>query len=48
MSVMEKTDYNLTVGGKLEKIANKMNVETSDGNLTLISNKKIWSNGNKH
>ena len=43
-----KSDYNLTVGGKLEKIAEKINVEAKKGNLVLSSNKKIVSDGNKH
>ena len=43
-----KSDYNLTVGGKLEKIAEKINVEAKKGNLVLASNKKIISDGNKH
>lgn len=41
------SDYNVMVGGKLEKITNKFNVESTDGNLTMISNKKIVSDGNK-
>ena len=40
-------EYNLTVGGKLEKIAQKINVEAKTDNLILTSNKKIVSNGNK-
>ena len=47
MTINVKSDYNLTVGGTLEKIANKMNVETLKNNLTLISNKKIVADGNK-
>lgn len=43
-----KSDYNLSVGGKLEKIAEKINVEAKKGNLVLSSNKKIVSDGNKH
>lgn len=39
--------YNLKVGGKMEKIANKINVEAISSALTLTSNKKIVSNGNK-
>ena len=42
-----KNDYNLTVGGKLEKIADKINVEAKKENLVLSSNKKIVSRGNK-
>jgi hypothetical protein len=47
MTITVKNEYILTVGGKLEKIANKMNVEATHDNLTLISNKKIVSHGNK-
>lgn len=42
-----KSEYDLQVGGKLEKIANKLNVEARKGNLVLASNKKIVSDGNK-
>ena len=42
-----KSDYNLTVGGKLEKIAEKINVEATKENMILASNKKIVSTGNK-
>lgn len=48
MTITVKNDYNLTVGGKLEKIAEKINVEAKKGNLVLSSNKKIVSDGNKH
>ena len=41
-----KSDYNLSVGGKLEKIAEKINVEAKKGNLVLVSNKKIISKDN--
>ena len=47
MTITVKSNYDLTVGGTLEKIANKLNVETLKGNLLLISNKKIVSDGNK-
>ncbi|PWK02090.1 hypothetical protein BC749_101150 [Flavobacterium araucananum] len=47
-TVMVKNDYNLIVGGKLTKIANQFNMEATTENLTLISNKKITSDGNKH
>nr|WP_315247131.1 hypothetical protein [uncultured Flavobacterium sp.] len=33
--------YQLNVGGKLEKKANKLNFEATGGNLNLISGKKI-------
>lgn len=47
MFVNVKSDYNLQVGKKLEKIASKLNVEAMKGNLTLASNKKIVTDGNK-
>ncbi|MCD0476596.1 hypothetical protein LPB87_19555 [Flavobacterium sp. EDS] len=46
--VMVKNNYNLVVGGKLTKITNQFNIEATTGNLTLISNKKITADGNKH
>ncbi|WP_312079332.1 hypothetical protein [Chryseobacterium sp.] len=39
--------YNLSVGKKAEKIAQKVNAEARKGNLVLASNKKIVSHGNK-
>lgn len=39
--------YQLNVGKKVEKIANKINTEARKGNLVLASNKKIMSHGNK-
>lgn len=39
--------YNLSVGKKAEKIAQKINTEATKGNLVLASNKKIMSHGNK-
>lgn len=39
--------YNLTVGNKMVKIAEKINTEASKGNLVLASLKKIVSHGNK-
>lgn len=39
--------YELRVGVKLEKIAQVMNVEATAQNLSLASNKKIVSSGNK-
>ncbi|WP_190304379.1 hypothetical protein [Flavobacterium branchiophilum] len=40
-------NYNLMVGGKLVKTTNQFNIESTKENLTLISNKKITSDGNK-
>jgi hypothetical protein len=40
-------NYNLNVGGVLEKISANHNMEATDGNLSLISNKKIVSQGYK-
>ncbi|MBB6370821.1 hypothetical protein [Chryseobacterium shigense] len=39
--------YQLNVGKKVEKIAQKLNVEAQRNNLVLASNKKIMSEGNK-
>ncbi|WP_185145872.1 hypothetical protein [Chryseobacterium sp. SNU WT5] len=39
--------YNLTVGSKMEKIADQINTEAKKGNLILASMKKIVSHGNK-
>ena len=39
--------YQLNVGGKLEKSANKLNFEATKDNLNLISSKKIIVNGEK-
>ena len=47
MIITVKSDYNVMVGGKLEKITNKFNVEATKGNLNIMSNKKIVSDGNK-
>ena len=47
ITIEVKDSYKLFVGGKLEKIADKINVEAQDGNLVLASNKKIVSHGNK-
>ena len=47
MTIIVKNDYNLTVGGKLEKIAEKINVEATKENMILASNKKIVSTDNK-
>ncbi len=38
--------YHLFVGKKLEKVAEKINIEATKKNLELISNKRILSKGN--
>ena len=40
--------HHLQVGGKLEKIAAHINKEATKGNFTLISNKQVTADGNKH
>ncbi|GAE64829.1 hypothetical protein H3Z85_02115 [Chryseobacterium indologenes] len=45
--VTVKDSYHLNVGKKVEKIAQKINVEAQRENLILSSNKKIMSHGNK-
>ncbi|MCD0474152.1 MULTISPECIES: hypothetical protein [unclassified Flavobacterium] len=46
--VTVNNEYTLIVGGTLTKIANQSNIEATTENLTLISNKKITADGNKH
>jgi hypothetical protein len=48
ITIIVKGEYNLYVGGKLEKVANKINIEATQGNLTLNCNKKIIIHGDKH
>lgn len=47
INIIVTDTYNLSVGKKAEKIAQKINAEARSGNLVLASNKKIVSNGNK-
>jgi len=37
--------YQLIVGGKLEKSANKLNFEATKGDLNLVSGKRIIAHG---
>ncbi|WP_160138825.1 hypothetical protein [Chryseobacterium sp. c4a] len=46
ITIEVKESYHLTVGNKVEKIAEKINVEATGGNLTLASNRKIVSKDN--
>lgn len=39
--------YNLQVSGKVQKLADVLNVEAREGNLVLASNKKVHGRGNK-
>ncbi|MCW3169053.1 hypothetical protein OMO38_11010 [Chryseobacterium sp. 09-1422] len=41
-------EYNLLAGGRLEKFSGEIFIYANKKNLTLVSNKKIVSNGNKH
>lgn len=40
-------NYQLQVKGKLQKVANKVNIEAMYGNLVLASNKKVVGQGGK-
>lgn len=40
-------DYRLQVKGKVQKVANKVNIEAMYGNLVLASNKKVVGQGGK-
>ena len=46
ITIKVQNKYNLIVGGKLEKIAETINVEATKKKLVLASNKKIISHGN--
>lgn len=48
ISIRVQKEYHLIVGGKLEKIADEIFIHATKKNLTLGSNKKIVSDGNKH
>lgn len=48
ITIEVKGAYHLIVGNKVEKIAEKINVEAIKENMVLASNKKIVSDGNKH
>ena len=47
IKITVKSDYNLQVGGKVQKVADKINIEATMGNLILASNKKVVSQGGK-
>lgn len=47
MKIKVRSDYNMTVGQKMDKIADKLNVEAMYDNLILASNKQIIGEGNK-
>ncbi len=47
MRIKVHADYNMVVGQKTEKIADKLNIEAMYNNLVLASNKKIVGEGNK-
>ena len=48
MTIRVNKEHHLQVGGKLEKIASHINKEATKGSFTLMSNKQITADGNKH
>lgn len=46
IDIIVRNDYKLLVGNKLEKKAERVNVESMNANLTLVAGKKIISKGN--
>ena len=36
LTIVVKADYNVSVGGKLEKVTNKFNIESTKGNLKIF------------
>ncbi|GAA4180169.1 MULTISPECIES: hypothetical protein [Sphingobacterium] len=47
IKIRVQSDYNLEVAGKVQKLADKLNVEAREGNLVLACNKVIHGRGNK-
>lgn len=47
MTITVTEEYLLMVGGKLEKTASKINVESTKENLVMSSNKKIITQSDK-
>ena len=47
IKIRVQSDYNLQVGGKVQKLADVLNLEAREGNLVLASNKKVHGRGNK-
>jgi hypothetical protein len=47
MTITVTEEYLLMVGGKLEKTAGKINVESTKENLVMSSNKKIITQSDK-
>jgi hypothetical protein len=47
MSITVTEDYLLMVGGKLQKTASKINIESTKENLVISSNKKIITHSDK-
>ncbi len=43
--VVVKNQYQAIIGGKLSKYADKIEIDATDGNIVLASNKKVISNG---
>lgn len=46
LKIIVKGDYSLQVEGKLEKIADQINIEATESDLILASNKKVVGRGN--
>ncbi|MGN8059998.1 hypothetical protein ACTJKN_27210 [Pedobacter sp. 22163] len=47
MKIKVRSDYNMVVGQKSVKLADKLNVEAMYNNLVLASNKQVVGEGNK-
>lgn len=47
IKIRVQSDYNLQVAGKVQKLADILNIEAREGNLVLASNKKVHGRGNK-
>ncbi|WP_157821837.1 hypothetical protein [Tenacibaculum sp. Bg11-29] len=47
ITITVNNHYELVVGEILEKVADVINIEATNENITLASNKKILTKGNK-
>lgn len=47
IKIRVQSDYNLQVKGKVQKVADKVNIEATLANLVLASNKKVVGQGGK-
>lgn len=47
IKIKVQSDYNLQVKGKIQKVADRVNIEATSSDLVLASNKKVVGQGGK-